>query len=56
MAEAAAEETIHEYKGSSSSSDSESEKPTSPGSKRKRLFGWKEPVHTVLGGGKRNAF
>ncbi|XP_073101322.1 reticulon-like protein B6 isoform X3 [Elaeis guineensis] len=51
MAEAAVEETIHEYKGSSSS-DSESEKPPSPGFKKKRLFGRKEPVHTVLGGGK----
>ncbi|XP_008788043.2 reticulon-like protein B6 isoform X3 [Phoenix dactylifera] len=51
MAEAAVEETIHEYKGSSSS-DSESEKPPSPGFKKKRLFGRKEPVHAVLGGGK----
>ncbi|PIA59693.1 hypothetical protein AQUCO_00400530v1 [Aquilegia coerulea] len=36
--------------GSSSSSDSESEKNLPPG--KTRLFGRKKPVHTVLGGGK----
>lgn len=41
-------EKIHEYK-ESSSSDSEGEQPSF---RKKRLFGRKEPVHAVLGGGK----
>ncbi|XP_072961399.1 reticulon-like protein B2 [Typha angustifolia] len=46
-------EKIHEYKGSSSSSsDSENEIPSSHNARKTRLFGRKEPVHTVLGGGK----
>lgn len=45
-------EMIHEYKGSSSSSDSESERPSSHNARKKRLFGRKESVHKVLGGGK----
>lgn len=45
-------EMIHEYKGSSSSSDSDNEKPSSHSSKKKHLFGRKEPVHAFLGGGK----
>ncbi|MQL79797.1 hypothetical protein Taro_012260 [Colocasia esculenta] len=42
-------EKIHEYKEDSSSSDSEEEDLVP---KKKRLFGRKEPVHSVLGGGK----
>ncbi|URE00335.1 Reticulon-like protein [Musa troglodytarum] len=45
-------EKIHEYKGSSSSSDSDNEKPSAHVSTKKRLFGRKEPVHAILGGGK----
>ncbi|KAG6486304.1 reticulon-like protein B1 [Zingiber officinale] len=45
-------EMIHEYKGSSSSSDSDNDKPSSHSSKKKHLFGRKEPVHAFLGGGK----
>ncbi|WOL06828.1 reticulon-like protein B2 isoform X2 [Canna indica] len=45
-------EQIHEYKGSSSSSDSESEKSPSHVSWKKRLFGKKPSVHAALGGGK----
>ncbi|KAJ6832473.1 reticulon-like protein B1 [Iris pallida] len=47
-------EKIHEYKGSSSSSssDSEGERPSARGSRKKRLFGRRESVHNVLGGGK----
>ncbi|KAH7677624.1 Reticulon domain-containing protein [Dioscorea alata] len=41
-------EKIHEYK-ESSSSDSEGEQQSF---RKKRLFGRKEPVHAVLGGGK----
>ncbi|XP_038980389.1 reticulon-like protein B1 isoform X2 [Phoenix dactylifera] len=44
-------EKVHEYRGSSSSSDSDNEKPSSHRTRKKRLFGRKEPVHTVLGGG-----
>ena len=45
-------EKIHEFvEDSSSSSDSDSEKPLPP--KKKRLFGREEPLHKVLGGGKR---
>ncbi|RWW33135.1 hypothetical protein GW17_00002167 [Ensete ventricosum] len=47
-------DTIHEYKGSSSSSDSDNEKPSANVSTKKRLFGRKEPVHVILGGGKCN--
>ncbi|RWW56718.1 hypothetical protein BHE74_00036555 [Ensete ventricosum] len=47
-------DTIHEYKGSSSSSDSDNEKPSANVSTKKRLFGRKEPVHVILGGGKLN--
>ena len=44
---------IHEYKGSSSSSDSENDKPAlRNATRKKRLFGRKQPVHTLLGGGK----
>lgn len=43
---------IHEYKGSSSSSDSDDDAPSLSKARVKRLFGRKEPVHTVLGGGK----
>ncbi|RWW62907.1 hypothetical protein BHE74_00029926 [Ensete ventricosum] len=47
------DEKIHEYKGSSSSSsDSENEKPSSHGWRKKHLFGRKASVHAVLGGGK----
>nr|XP_010921233.1 reticulon-like protein B1 isoform X3 [Elaeis guineensis] len=45
-------EKVHEYRGSSSSSDSDNKKPSSHSTRKKRLFGRKEPVHTVLGGGK----
>jgi len=46
-------EKIHEYRGSSSSSsDSDNEKPSSHITLKKRLFGRRDPVHTVLGGGK----
>lgn len=45
-------EKIHEYRGSSSSSDSDNEKPSSHAPRKNRLFGRTEPVHTVLGGGK----
>ncbi|CAA6669218.1 unnamed protein product [Spirodela intermedia] len=41
---------IHEYREDSSSSDSDSESSSAP--KKNRLFGRKEPVHKVLGGGK----
>ncbi|PKA61809.1 Mediator of RNA polymerase II transcription subunit 33A [Apostasia shenzhenica] len=43
---------IHEYKRSSSSSDSENDEPLFVNVRKKRLFGRKDPVHTVLGGGK----
>ncbi|CAL9097764.1 unnamed protein product [Musa textilis] len=47
------DEKIHECKGSSSSSsDSENEKPSSHGWRKKHLFGRKASVHAVLGGGK----
>jgi hypothetical protein len=50
-------EKIHAHdSSSSSSSDSDSEKPVSPSSVKAkifRLFGREEPVHKVLGGGKR---
>lgn len=42
---------IHEYREDFSSSDSDSENSSAP--KKNRLFGRKEPVHKVLGGGKR---
>lgn len=45
-------EKIHEYQGSSSSSDSDDEKPSFQNSRKKRLFGRKDTVHSVLGGGK----
>ncbi|XP_010938076.1 reticulon-like protein B4 [Elaeis guineensis] len=45
-------EKIHEYRGSSSSSDSDNEKPFSHSTRKKRLFGRRDPVHTVFGGGK----
>lgn len=47
------QEKVHHYRGSSSSSDSDNEKP-SLAPKKNRLFGRQQPVHTVLGGGKRN--
>ena len=51
------QEKIHEYKGSSSSSDSENDKPALPNATRKkRLFGRKQPVHTIIGGGKSMTF
>ncbi|KAJ3682934.1 hypothetical protein LUZ60_013161 [Juncus effusus] len=43
---------IHEYKGDSSSSDSENEIPSIILNKKKRLFGRTEPIHFVLGGAK----
>ncbi|XP_020274675.1 reticulon-like protein B1 [Asparagus officinalis] len=47
------QDKIHEYKGSSSSSDSEEEDSlVSRNAQRKRLFGRKQPVHAVFGGGK----
>ncbi|XP_010921233.2 reticulon-like protein B5 isoform X2 [Elaeis guineensis] len=45
-------EKVHEYRGSSSSSDSDNKKPSFHSTRKKRLFGRKGPVHTVLGGGK----
>ncbi|KAG1371453.1 reticulon-like protein B1 [Cocos nucifera] len=45
-------EKIHEYRGSSSSSDSDNEKPSSYSTRKKRLFGRRDPLHTVFGGGK----
>ncbi|CAL9119728.1 unnamed protein product, partial [Musa textilis] len=45
-------EKIHEYQGSSSSSDSDDEKASFQNSRKKRLFGRKDTVHAVLGGGK----
>lgn len=48
-------EKIHEYRGSSSSSDSDNEKP-SHNTRKKRLFGRRDPVHTVFGGGKCNFY
>ncbi|XP_042447081.1 reticulon-like protein B6 [Zingiber officinale] len=45
-------EMIREFRGSPSSSDSESEKPSSHNSRKKHLFGRKEPIHALLGGGK----
>ncbi|KAJ8476779.1 hypothetical protein OPV22_020506 [Ensete ventricosum] len=45
-------EKIHEYQGSSSSSDSDDEKHSFQNSRKKRLFGRKDTVHSVLGGGK----
>ena len=51
------DEKIHEYKGSSSSSsDSENDKPSSHGWRKKHLFGRKASVHAVLGGGKCMSF
>ncbi|URE42672.1 RQC [Musa troglodytarum] len=47
-------EKIHEYRGSSSSSDSDDEKPLFHNSRKKWLFGRKESVHALLGGGKCN--
>ncbi|CAL9058452.1 reticulon-like protein B2 [Musa acuminata AAA Group] len=43
-------EKIHEYRGSSS--DSDDEKPLFHNSRKKWLFGRKESVHALLGGGK----
>ncbi|KAH0454998.1 hypothetical protein IEQ34_016922 [Dendrobium chrysotoxum] len=43
---------IHEYKRPSSSSESDKDEPLIPAGRKKRLFGRKEPVHTILGGGK----
>lgn len=51
-------EKIHHH-DSSSSSESEYEKPDSPSAvkaKIYRLFGREKPVHKVLGGGKRKGF
>lgn len=43
---------IHERKGSSSSSDSDNDKPVFPSTNRKKhLFGRKQPLHTAFGGG-----
>lgn len=51
------DEKIHEYKGSSSSSsDSENDKPSSHGRRKKHLFGRKASLHAVLGGGKCMSF
>ncbi|KAI0498147.1 hypothetical protein KFK09_021388 [Dendrobium nobile] len=43
---------IHEYKRPSSSSESDKDEPSIPVGRKKRLFERKEPVHTILGGGK----
>ncbi|KAK1321572.1 Reticulon-like protein B5 [Acorus calamus] len=45
-------ETIHSYRDSSSSSDSDDEKPLNVSVRKNRLFGRQEPLHSVLGGGK----
>ncbi|KAK1311960.1 Reticulon-like protein B5 [Acorus calamus] len=46
-------ETIHSYRdSSSSSSDSDNEKPLKASVRKNRLFGRQKPLHSVLGGGK----
>ncbi|KAK1271756.1 Reticulon-like protein B5 [Acorus gramineus] len=45
-------ETIHSYRDSSSSSDSDDEKPLNVSVRKNRLFGRQKPLHSVLGGGK----
>ncbi|KAK1264934.1 Reticulon-like protein B5 [Acorus gramineus] len=45
-------ETIHSYRDSSSSSDSDNEKPSKASVRKNRLFGRHKPLHLVLGGGK----
>ncbi|KAK8961707.1 Reticulon-like protein B5 [Platanthera guangdongensis] len=46
-------EEIHEYKrSSSSSSDSDKDDPSLCKARKKHLFGRKEPLHALLGGGK----